>query len=99
MDWIRLSTTHHRDYSKRRFRVTHPYHPLFQREFEWVDYRQNWGEDRVYFYDEGGQLTSLPARWTSVVGEDPFVVIGGGRSYFRVEDLIELVRLVEGLRS
>jgi hypothetical protein len=52
-----------------------------------VDYRQNWGEDRVYFYNEGGQLTSLPARWTSVVGEDPFVVIGGGRSHFRVEDL------------
>jgi hypothetical protein len=64
-----------------------------------VDHRQNWGEDRVYFYDQRGQLASLPARWTSVVGEDPFVVIAGGRSYFRVEDLIELVRLVEGLRS
>jgi Family of unknown function (DUF5372) len=59
-----------------------------------VDHRQNWGEDRVYFYDQRGQLASLPARWTSVVGENPLVVIVGGRSYFRVEDLIELARLV-----
>ena len=32
-------------------------------------------------------------------GGGGFVVLAGGRSYFRVEDLIELVRLVEGLRS
>ncbi len=64
-----------------------------------MDYHQNWGEDRVYFYNEGGQLTSLPARWTSVVGEDPFVVIGGGRSHFRVEDLRQLAGLIKGWRS
>ena len=64
-----------------------------------VIYRHNWGEDRVYFQDEAGRLASLPAHWTSVVGEDPFRVIAAGRSHFRVEDLREMVRLMEGLHS
>jgi hypothetical protein len=32
-------------------------------------------------------------------GEDPFRVIAAGRSHFRVEDLREMVRLMEGLHS
>ena len=62
-------------------------------------YRHNWGEDRVYFQDEAGRLASLPAHWTSAVGEDPFRVIAAGRSHFRLEDLREMVRLMEGLHS
>ena len=34
------------------------------------------------------------ARWTSVVPEDPIVVVAAGRSRFRVDDLIDLVALV-----
>jgi hypothetical protein len=30
---------------------------------------------------------------------DPFVVISGDRSLFRVEDLLELVRLIEALHT
>jgi hypothetical protein len=30
---------------------------------------------------------------------DPFVVVAVGRSYFRVEDLLRLVELMEGLRE
>jgi hypothetical protein len=45
----------------RRVRVTHPFHPLSGRDFEFVAYRQNWGEDRVHLHDENGQLSSLPA--------------------------------------
>jgi hypothetical protein len=62
-----------------------------------VDYRHNWGEDRVYFLDANGLLVSLPASWTSAVPEDPFVAIAAGRSHFRYQDLIELVKLTEGL--
>ncbi len=39
----------------RRVRVTHPFHPLYGRDFEFVAYRQNWGEDRVHLHDEGGR--------------------------------------------
>jgi hypothetical protein len=64
-----------------------------------VIYRHNWGEDRVYFQDEAGRLASLPAHWTSVVGEDPFRVVAAGRAHFRVEDLREMLRLMESLHS
>jgi hypothetical protein len=57
---------------------------------------KNWGEDRVYFHDESVRLASLPAGWTSVEDEDPFCIIAAGRSFFRVTDLRELVRLIGG---
>jgi len=46
-------------------------------------------------------LRSVPARWTDVFDEDPFVATSAGRSPFRVIDLLELARLVEeiSLRS
>jgi hypothetical protein len=63
-----------------------------------VIYRNNWGENRVYFHNAEGRLISLPAQWTSVVAEDPFVIMAAGRSHFRVEDLVKLVGLLEGLK-
>ena len=80
-------------------RVTHPFHPLFGQELEVVVHRHNWGEDRVYYRDRRGHLTSLPAGWTSVVPEDAFVTVAAGRSRFRVEDLVALAALVLRLRS
>jgi len=85
----------HGDAEKRRFRVTHPYHPLYQQEFELVSYRQNWGEDRVWFQDtKDSRLHSLAMNWTDAGGLDPFVAVAGGRSLFRVADLIELAKQV-----
>jgi Family of unknown function (DUF5372) len=84
---------------KQRFRVLHPYHPLFGQEFDLILYRHNGNERRVYFDDPEGCLVSVPAHWTSMVSEDPFVVIAAGRSCFRVVDLIELVNLIGGLKS
>ncbi|MCP4002551.1 MAG: hypothetical protein GY725_00005 [bacterium] len=56
-------------------------------------HRQCWGEDRVFYLDEGEGLRSIPARWTSMCGDDPLVVISDGRSMYRVGDLLELVKL------
>lgn len=61
--------------------------------------RPHWGEERVFYRDREGHLASLPARWTSVVPEDPVATVGAGRVPFRVEDLIELTRLVARLRG
>ena len=55
--------------------MTHLFHPLCGRDFEFVAYRQNWGEDRVHLHDENRQLFSLPAAWTDVAAADPFVVV------------------------
>jgi hypothetical protein len=75
--------------------VTHPFHPLAGEEFEFVKRRRNWQQDRVYFYDCAGELVSLPAEWTDVVAEDPFVVVAAGRSPFHVDGLLELSRMLE----
>jgi hypothetical protein len=83
---------------KRRFRFTHPFHPLFGREFDAVDFRQSWGDDWLYFYDDGQQLVSVRTSWTDVGAADPFVVLAAGRSAFRPADLLELARQVGELR-
>ena len=77
-----------------RFRVTHPFRPLHEREFVLIDRRSAWAEDRVYFHDETGRLRRIPSAWTSVVSPDTFVVISAGRSHFRTSDLLQLATLI-----
>lgn len=79
-------------------RVTHPFHPLAGREFDLVVRRLTWAEDRVFFFDDDAQLRSLPAGWTDAVPADPFVVVAAGRSPLRVDDLVALATLIDGLR-
>jgi Family of unknown function (DUF5372) len=88
------STAPQCDVATRRFRVTHPYHPLYQHEFDLITYRQNWGDDCVWFADAEGRLHSLPAAWTDAVAVDPFVVVAAGRSRLRVAELLELARWI-----
>jgi hypothetical protein len=95
--WSSQTTAPLSDAGSRRFQVTHPYHPLHLQEFELVLHAQNWHEDRVWFHDANGRLRALPASWTSVVGEDPFNVVAAGRALFRVEELLELGRLIATL--
>ena len=80
-------------------RVTHPFHPLYCRDFEFVAHRQNWGEDRVHLHDENGQLFSLPAGWTDVAAADPFVVIAAGRCAFTADGLLAVADLVDRFRA
>lgn len=96
--WRRSSTALHDDHGDATFEVIHPYHPLRGQKFKLVTYRNNWGEDRVYFHHADGRLGSIPASWTTVVAPDPFVVVAGGRCFFRYEDLLQLVELMEKLR-
>ena len=65
--------------------MTHRFHPLYGRDFEFVVHRRNWGEDRVYCRDEDGELFSLPAAWTDAAPVDPFVVIAAGRCSFTAD--------------
>jgi hypothetical protein len=71
---------------------------MFGQEFELVECRSNWGENRVYFTDSDGHVQSLPTSYTDVAAVDPFVEIAAGRSYFRFDDLNELIVLLERLR-
>jgi hypothetical protein len=47
----------------------------------------------------GGTYRSVPVSWTDIVPLDPYIEVGGGRSRFRVEDLLELARLLRGERK
>ena len=80
-------------------RVTHPFHPLAGRAFEFVEHRLNWGEDRVCLRDGNGDLFSLPAAWTDAVAPDPFTVIAAGRCPFTVTGLLALADLADRLRA
>jgi hypothetical protein len=80
-------------------RVTHPFHPLAGREFEFVEARQNWGEDRVVLHDEQGAVFSVPAGWTDAGAVDPFVVIAAGRCRFTMAGLIGLADVIDRLRA
>ena len=54
---------------------------------------------RVFFFNAKGRKSSVPHHWTDIGPEDPFVVVSAGRSLFRVEDLLGLVRLIEEIYS
>ena len=74
--------------------MIHPFHPLAGRDLQLVTCRQNWGEQRVYFYDDDGRLMSVPLLWTTLAAVDPLTELAGGRSAFRVDDLLELRALL-----
>ncbi len=82
-----------------KVRITHPFHPLYNKEYGLVSYRRSWGHECVDLHDEHEQLITIPLAWTDAAAPDPFVVMASGRSCFRTEDLIRLVHLIEGFRQ
>ena len=82
-----------------RFRVTHPFHPLFGQLLEVAAQGREWGEERVYYRDPTGRMRFLPARWTSMAAPDPFVLIAEDRAYFRLVDLIRLKDRLQELQG
>lgn len=64
-----------------------------------MERRKTWGENRVYYHDESGNLRRIATQWTSLAAADAFVMTSAGRSSLRVEDLLQLVVLVEQQRS
>jgi hypothetical protein len=79
--------------------ITHPFHPRHGEVIDVAFRRFHFGEDRVFYRSAHGQLTSMPARWTSLVPDRPIVAIAGELPRFRVGDLIELATIVSGLRA
>lgn len=79
-----------------RFRITHPFHPLRGAEYELVTRKLTWGEDRVFYYDLDGRLKSLMANVTDVAAVDAFDRVSAGRSAFRLDDLLDLRRFIDG---
>ncbi|WP_211234999.1 DUF5372 family protein [Azohydromonas australica] len=74
--------------------MTHPFHPLFGQEFDFVLRGLNWHHDRAVFRDGADHLHSIPAAWTDLVTEDPSNVVAAGRASFRTQELLDLVCLL-----
>ena len=60
--------------------------------------KQNWGEDRVTFFDDDEVLRSLLASWTDVDEPDAFMRAAAGRSWLRTDDLVLLRTLIDEIR-
>jgi hypothetical protein len=80
-------------------RVTHPFHPRFGQELEFVKRLRTWRADRVYFFDEAGGLGSLPAEWTDATPVDGFAAAARGRAPFRTSCLLDLADRLADLRA
>ncbi len=48
---------------------------------------------------EDERVSSVPAGWTDIEGTDAFVAMSGGRSHFRVTDLVDLLAVIDGLET
>ena len=81
------------------FTVTHPFHPLYGQQFEILNYRHNWGEYRVTFYQTPDHVRTRSAAWTSLVPPDPCVVLAAGRAAFRMADLLTLSSLIDRIEQ
>ncbi|MGH9454999.1 MAG: DUF5372 family protein [Terriglobia bacterium] len=75
-------------------RIIHPFHPLCGQTFRFVVSKKLWGEDRVTIQLGDGSPLSVPVSWTDANPADAYATVGGGRSQFRVEDLMALADLL-----
>ena len=91
-----MRTAPNSDKATQYFTIIHPFHPWLGRRLELIDSRRRWGQWRVYYLTESGQTGYVPAAWTDVGGKDAFVEQAQGRAIARIEDLLALVKVIQG---
>ncbi len=80
-------------------KVTHQFHPQNNKEFELVNYRKNWGHTYIDYYNESGEIDSIPLEWTDACEKDPFNELSKGCSIFRISELLRLIDLINDFKS
>jgi len=63
-----------------------------------VTRKLTWGEDRAFYYDSAGALKSFLSNVTDLIPQDDFDRVSGGRSAFRLDDLLELRRRLDKIK-
>jgi len=66
---------------------------------ELVTRKLTWGEDRAFYYDSAGALKSFLSNVTDLIPQDDFDRVSGGRSAFRLDDLLELRRRLDKIKQ
>ena len=82
---------------KKTFKVIHPFHPDYGKEFDLVNYRNSWKNKYVEYIGSDGILCSISLYWTDAAGIDPFIEISKGRSFFHIRNLLRLCELASDL--
>ena len=83
----------------RRFRITHPFHPFRDGEFEVVEHQEVANQNILFFRDQAGYLAQIPAAWTDFVEANAFCDVAGGRSPLEADSLWLLAELLQELRK
>lgn len=81
------------------FKITHTFHPQFDHKFNLISINHCWGEQRVSYVNNSGEIASIPISWTDIEPVDPFVKASCGRSIFHVDELIELRQLINSIKG
>lgn len=92
--WSSTGTAPSQRQPERYFTITHPFHPWRGRRYEVLEHRREWGHWRVYYLTKTARRAFFPAAWTDFGPADPFVEQARGRAIARVEDLVELAKMV-----
>lgn len=93
-----MSTTPCAD-SRKTFKIIHPFIPQYKNEYEFIDRRLSWGEDRVVYFDENSHAATVFTSWTNVIEPDTFVMQSAGRCNFKYSDLVELSKILQYLKN
>jgi hypothetical protein len=84
---------------RKTFKIIHPFIPNYENEYEFIERRLTWGEDRVAFFDKNGDAATVMTSWTDVAEPDFFNVQSAGRSNFKYSDLVELSKILKDLKK
>ena len=94
----RSSTTFSAE-GRKTFKIPHPFIPQYKNEYEFVERKLAWGQDRVVYFKKNGDLATIPTSWTDVAEPDLFNLQSAGRSNFRYADLVELDKILKYLKK
>jgi hypothetical protein len=94
-----ISTAPDKTHQAQYCTIVHCFHPLYNKKIKIISLKQGWGEDRVFYRQKDGCLTSISASWTSIYEPHPFNLVSEGRSVFRFQELLELTRLIDAFMS
>lgn len=83
-----------------QIKITHPFHPLYRRTFQFVRSHKCWGYECVDYFDTKTEtIAYIPKAWTDLATADNFLLISNGRARFHFNDLLRLVDLASDLKA
>jgi hypothetical protein len=82
-----------------QFKITHPFHPKKGKVFYLIDRKKVWGDDRIFYVNENGQLCLIPANFTDAFEKDPFIELSNEKCVTTFDSLMSLMHIVSGLKE